>query len=164
LGKRKKDIIRFGQQGEKEMKIPELKITADVVMKFEFQQVMMKLVNTATDNKKACAIHHISKEVEKHVDQFKSEFKKDILEKYAQKDEHGKYLNDEGQYKIDPKCFADYKTATEAFGKKTAIVKWKPLTPSVLSDIKMSAKEIDLLGELFSEQEGPGLESINQSN
>ena len=40
-----------------------------------------------------------------------------------------------------------------------ATIAWRPLTPDTLSEIKVTAKELDLLGDLYTEENGPGVPS-----
>jgi hypothetical protein len=137
-----------------------LKVKYSVVGSFEFQNLMERLKREKVDNYSACQIHHILKEVQKGRDQITAEFKSEILEKFAKKDEAGKIISEspEQPYDVADENVEAYKEATEAFGKKDIEVNWTPLNHQHLTKIQLSADDINLLGELFSEEmQGPGI-------
>lgn len=130
------------------------------IKSFEFAQLIAKLSNTPTINVRANHIRHIVKELNKAGDQISEEYKKDILEVYATRDEKGEIVRPEG----DPNGFTpdeakqkEFLEAQEKFGERKAKINWRPLTPDTLTDIKLTAKELDLLGDLFTEENGPGV-------
>lgn len=144
-----------------------LKIKYQKVGSFEFQQLIEKLKNAQVDNFSACQIHHIIKEVKKGRDKLTAEFKADILDKYATKDESGKILtpSQERPYDIPDDQIEAYTKATEEFGEREMEINWSPLNHQHLQGVKISAAEIEALGELFSEEQaGPGIPMMGQDS
>jgi hypothetical protein len=141
---------------KKEM--PKLKIKRGALMSFDMNNLLQKLVNTPTSNKNASHINHIYKEAKRNEDELRALFKKEVVEIHAVKLENGKVdTTPEGGYKVDPAKQKKHDDAMNAFLDQDAFIEWSPIRPSHLSDIKVTAKEIGLLGELYDENEGPGL-------
>ena len=138
----------------------EIKMKYKDLGSFEFTQVIQKLANTPMSAQKANHIRHVVKEVRKAKEQIIAEYKKDVMEVFGERDEKGALKLPEGE----PVGFVPKEAeisavdkANEAFGEREAIIKWRPLTPSTISDVKLTAMELDLLKDLFSEEEGPGV-------
>lgn len=138
-----------------EVKVPYLALSS-----FEFAQVMQKITSVPTSNANANHIRKIMNEIEAARKIISEAYKTEIMEKYAKKNEAGELIRPEG----DPAGFVtedgkaeEYAQAETEFAKRMAIIKWRPMTPKTLADIKISAKELNLLGALFTEEEGPGL-------
>lgn len=147
--------------------IKPIKLTAKVVMSFEFAQLMMKLHNSPTSNIKAGHINHIYSEIEKYAKPLRETFKKDIIDVYAEKDEKGNLVPFEGAggegFKIIEGKIEEFHKASEAYENTPVEIKWRPLTPDTLADIRLTGKEIQLLGPLYVEENGPGLPPHLQS-
>jgi hypothetical protein len=134
------------------------RMTYKSVMSFEFTNLVQKLVNTPTSNKNASHIHKIYKALDAAGTKIREEFKAEVLSKFALKDENGGIKTDEhGTYEPDPAQMEEYNKAMTEFEARECVIDWRPLTPDTLSDVKVTAKEIDLLGPLYSEQNGPGV-------
>ncbi len=133
----------------------------------QFLMLVQKISNTQTSGKNASHIRHIVRGLTDARNQMATEHKKEIVEVYAQKDENGKIKapedNKDGFIPADDKK-EECDKASEAFFNREATIDWKPLAPSTLSDVRLSAREIDLLGELYSEHEGPGLPGLGPSD
>ncbi len=129
-----------------------------------FQQLMMKLANTPTTNYNAAKIHWVTKAFKKAQEQITSEFKAEFIEKFGQKGEDGKLLNNE--FNIMEGKEIEYQEAIKVFEAKTYDFVCRPLSVDVLSDIKITATEIELLGDLFTEKRGPGvpMNAVEHSN
>lgn len=127
---------------------------------FEFQSLMEKLVSTPTSNKNACMIRHVYNEAKRARTQISEEYKRDIMEAFAERDENGEIKRPEGDpggFMPDPKRLEEFKKSQDDFGLREFVFEWGPLRPSHISDMKVSAKELNILGDLFNEDEGPGL-------
>lgn len=89
-----------------------------------------------------------------------------ILAKYAEKNEDGTVKRNEGDvnsFTLVEDKKEEWQKALEDFGKNEIEVtmEWRPLTPDALSDIRLSAAELELLGDFFTDQEGPGVPQTN---
>lgn len=145
-----------------------IKLKYSQVMNFDFTNVMHKIASKDTDNKKACHINRVVRSVQKGRDQAMADFQSKVADVYGQKDEAGKLVRPQaephGFIPVDGKEDEILK-AQEELGETEFEVIAKPLTLSVLSDVKMSAKDIHALGPLFSEEEevqGPGVPHLVQ--
>lgn len=145
-----------------------IKLEFNTMSSFEFASLVQKLASSPTSNKSACAIARVVRELEKAQKLISETYQKEVVEVFGKKGEDGKVIRPEGDpngyeplememEKFDEKLAA----ALEVFGKHEFEVNAKPLTPSVLADIKISAKEINMLKGLFTEDEaqatGPGV-------
>lgn len=142
----------------------EVVMTYNEIGSFEMANLMGKLENTPTHNENARRIHKVTKSYRAFVAQMQKAYKTDIMEKYGKKDDKGVLIpasqdNPNGFDIIEGKE-EEFKKEQEAFGSNT--VTFKPdnfygLTPAILTDVKMTAKEIELLGPLYVEENGPGV-------
>ncbi len=142
------------------MKVPKIKITYSELANQDMHNLLEKLLNTPiTLNKNACAIHRVAGQLEKKIIEIRKAFTSDILEKYAIKDEKGKMQYDPqtGMATPDPECAEEYNKAVKEFDSMECEFQVRPLVPSNLVDVKLTAKEIGLLRGFFVEQDGPGL-------
>lgn len=127
---------------------------------FDFTQVMTRVANHQTLPQKALHIRRLIKELERNRTIIHEEFKKEIMEVFGQKNEDGTLKTPEGapgEYIPIEEKTEEMVKAQESFGKKLATLNWRPLTPDTLGDLKLSAKEIEILGPLLTEENGPGL-------
>lgn len=145
------------------MDLPKLKVKYKMARGESFSMLFAKLANTATTNQRAAHIRRIMKGLEAVHKQIMEEFKTEILSVYAVKKEDGNIaFKDERESDfdlIDGKA-EEYNKALAEFGEREGIIEWRPLTPDTLSDVKLSARELDLLGDLFSEENGPGIPQL----
>ena len=150
------------------METPAIKLKYETIGSEAFAMLMQKISNTQTNNKAASHINHIIKEVERVREHIKDEYLKEIREGFAKRDADGKIDlidKDGNNHKDQPNWFdvedakmAELNKATEEFHQREAVINWRPLTPSTLEDVNLSAREINLLGDLYSEIEvGPGV-------
>lgn len=138
----------------------EVKIAYEQVGGFEFAQVIQKIAAVPTTTAAANHIRRVINEIEAARKQISAEYKTEIMEKYGKRNEAGELARPEGDtqgFDPDETKMDEFIEAQKEFGKRTATIKWRPLTPKTLNDVKLSAKELNLLGPLFSEDEGPGL-------
>lgn len=128
---------------------------------FEFTQAMQKIGSTPTTAQKAAQIRRITKEIEAARKVVVAEFERDIMQVYGAKNEDGTLKRPEGE----PTGFEplegkheEIMSAQTAFGEREVTLNiLRPLTPATLSDMKLSAKDLDALKGLFSEEDGPGV-------
>lgn len=143
-----------------EKNVPTVKMKYSEVSAFEFVQTMQKISNTPVDNKTACAIKKVVKVLDQANEGIRKEFKDTMVEKFAKRDEAGAIVVPKGNpvgFDIDEAKTEEFMKAQEEFGGKETELKCHPLSPTHLKDIKLSAKELSLLGPLFTEEEGPGV-------
>lgn len=138
----------------------EVKLEYQKISSFEFTQTMQKIANVATNNRAASHIRHVIKALDPARKEMGDAYIKEIMEVFGVKNEDGTLQRPEGEpqgFIPDETRTEEFLKAQEEFGKRIFIVKWRPLTPDTLVDIKLSAKELDVLGDLYSEENGPGL-------
>lgn len=130
---------------------------------FEFASTIQKIGAKETSNKNACAISRVVKALDGGRKLIQDRFQTDIAEKFGKRGEDGKLIRPENEpngYDLIDGKEKELGEAVEAFGENTFEITVNPLTPSVLADHKLSANDIRMLGDLFSEDEppqGPGL-------
>lgn len=144
------------------MEIKNPKVKFSTLNSEPFNLLMQKIVNQPTQNIKAMHINHVVKEIQRHLDEGVKAYRVDIVDVFAQKDEAGKIINgpDTGNFKIIEGKEKEFAETHKKFMEREVEIKWRPLTPDTLSDVRMSAQEIELLGELLIEQNGPGVPDI----
>lgn len=123
-----------------------------------------KIGNTPlANNKTACMIRGVIKEVRKHQEAIRDAYKKEILEAFAKKNDKGELFhpdNNPEAYDVDETRIEEFKKVQEEFGKRNVTLTYGPLRPAHLEGIMLSANEIDALGDLFVEDDGPGLSVV----
>jgi hypothetical protein len=148
----------------------EIRIKYLTIGSFEFNTVMQKLVRTQTNNKAATHIKQVSKRVDAGRKKIHEEYMTEIVPKYAKKNEDGtidRTGGNEGDLNFfTPKdeLMQEFLKAQEEFGKRELVIDWRPLTPSCLEDVSISAHELDAIGEVYTEEEGPGVPSLHSVN
>lgn len=127
---------------------------------FELGQVIQKIASTPTSTSKAAAIRKLVKAVQEVRVKAADEWKEQIFEKYSKRDDKGVIVRP----KDDPNGFEPDETRAEEmhkaqteFDNKLAELSISPLNPMILSDVKLSAADLERLGALFSEEAGPGI-------
>lgn len=117
-----------------------------------------KLSNTPTHNVKASHIRRLLKLTMIAHSVLVDEHKK-LVEEFGKKGEDGNLVmmpEDPQRFQIKEGVEKDFEKAMQAFDDKIAEIKEKPLNADTLSDIRMSAKEIELLGPLYTDEGGAG--------
>lgn len=130
------------------------------IKNFDFSNLIAKLSNTATTNNRANHIRHVLKEYNKCIDQISEEFKTEVADKFAVKDEAGKIVapeNDPNGFSVIEGQEEAFQEACKEFGLKVCVINYRPLTPDTLADVKLTPKELNLLGDLYTEENGPGV-------
>ena len=125
------------------------KVTYQQMGSRAFQMAVQKLNSSVTDGLTAYKIKKVTSKLKSHREIISEEYKKEIAEVYAKRDEHGKYNMDNWVPEED-KQEAMIK-AQDAFGLKELFIDRFPLTFSDLKDIKMSAEEQEALGTMFDD-------------
>lgn len=129
-----------------------------------FKILIHKLIQTQTTQESAYHINKIFKEINRLGNEYSKAFN-EFKEKYGQKNEDGTFAlgrNDEGLEVPDSwvpqeNLKADLDKAMKELNEEEVTVKYRPLTPAALKDMKISAYELELLGELYSPENGPGV-------
>jgi hypothetical protein len=139
---------------------PTIKMKYEDIGNFEFAQSIQKIGSANTSSYNASRICKLMKQLQKARNEIHESFTKDMLERYAQRNEDGTIKRPEG----DPNGFTplddkveEYTKEQEAFGKRLYEFTCAPLNPSILQDVKLSARDIETLKDLFIEESGPGL-------
>lgn len=132
---------------------PKIKIKYSEISSFEFAQAMQKIASTPVDTKTACAIRRVAKKVEKALADIRDEYKVKFIDVWGKKDETGKIIppadgNPSG-FEVPDEKADEFIKAQEAFGKSEIELDVRPLTKDELKDIRLSAKELDCLRDLF---------------
>lgn len=125
------------------------KLTYADLSNFNFQKAMQKIENAPTDGFTAYRINKIVRDLKKGRDQISAEYRKDIMEVFAKKDENGKY--DENTFQPMEDKIEEFKIAQEAFGKKELHIEQNSLSIADIKDIKISAAEMDALKGAFDD-------------
>ncbi len=151
------------------MKMPELKYKE--VGSFEFASLIQKIANQPTNNQAASHINKIVKQITAARELIHEQYMKEIREKFAMRKEDGTVdttgagPGEDMYFNVTPDKMEEFKKAQDEFGMRLFSLNWRPLTPSTLKDVQLSAKDIDTLGELYTDEEGPGvprLESVKK--
>lgn len=125
------------------------KLTYADLSNFNFQKAMQKIENAPTDGFTAYRINKIVRDLKKGRDQISAEYRKDIMEVFAKKDENGKY--DENTFQPMEDKIEEFKIAQEAFGKRELHIEQNSLSIADIKDIKISAAEMDALKGAFDD-------------
>lgn len=127
----------------------------------EFQTLVAKLGRAPTQVARANRIKVFLDGIDKVWEDIHEEFKSQLLEKYATKDDTGKLVIDEaGNYKIPEENQAAFNEAYAEFQKKSVDVECLPLTADTLADIKLTGRDLQLLGDIYVNETGPGVPHI----
>lgn len=127
------------------------KVTYSKMSSFQFQKVLQKLETAATDGFTAYRIRKIATKLKSYREQIANEYKKQIMDKYAKRDEKGEY-KEEDFVPMEDKV-NEYNKALEDFGKNEVFVDRHPLTIADIKDIKITAEEMEAMGEMFDDSD-----------
>lgn len=132
----------------------------------EFSQVVMKIAYTPTTVEKANALRKIVRFIEKEKGNITTQYKTEIMDKYFQKNADGTYVIDETTREyvyLKAGTEKDVEKATTEFNERTLVIEM-PFRPHLLTDVKsITAKEMEVLGDFYAEEEGPGLPNFQSS-
>lgn len=130
---------------------------------FEFNQALAKVANAQLPTAKALAVRKILKGIQEVREQMSKDYKQNILEKYAQKDEKDptKFAhpeNDPNGFIFSEENQAVMMKENEAFGDTEVTVNAPfKLNETLLEGVKFSARELEMLNFIMSEEAGPGV-------
>lgn len=128
---------------------------------FDFGNLMAKLSNTPTVNARANHIRHVIKEYQRCEKEISDQFDEEIVKVFSLKNEDGttklEEVGNPNSFQIDPDKQDAFTEASKVFGDKEIAINYRPFTPDTLADIKLTAKELNILGDLFTEESGPGI-------
>ena len=134
--------------------IPKFTMKFKDIMSFDFEQALQKIQHTPTTNKNACAIHKVVQAMKKQREVIVNRYKAEFTDVYAQKDDKGEIIfQPNGAWLPADDKAEEFKAKHDAFEAEEFTVQVRPLTPSVLVDVKLSARDIEVLGALFSEED-----------
>lgn len=145
-----------------------VKLKYSEISSFQFQQAVQKIAATPTHGQKASLIHKTTKAVGQARTQISKEFQDELVPEFAKKDAEGKIIRPEGEpngFEPDETREAEFLKAQEAFGERwIELPKISPYTLDTLSDIKVSAQDLEALKGLYTgnlEDEGkPSLSAV----
>lgn len=143
------------------------------VAPFEFQTIQQKIEMTPTTVAKAAVLRHVIKNIKEMRKKMSEEYTKEVMEKFGKKGEDGQFLRDEehpDRILLATDTAEDrelvQKANDEFYAREYSFAVPTLLNPYYLSEVKMTAKEVELLGPLFTEEfeHGPGIPSDSNSN
>lgn len=123
-------------------------------------EVMQKLANTQTNNRAASHINKILKRVQAAREKISALYKEEIMPEFFAKDAEGNWVinQDTQEYTLKEGVTAEQLAEKmKEFNTRTIEIDWRPLGPSALVDVKLSARDLNALGDLYTEQDGPGI-------
>lgn len=141
---------------------PVIKVTFAELAKIN-PMLIEKLSKTPTTVTRASHLREIVQQVSNQKALVHERYQ-DIAKKFGKVDEKGKFETAENAFGFSLKegvTDAQVVEAIEEFDKNTVEIKGRPLTPDTLNDIRFSAVEIEQLGSLYTNVNGPGLPHLN---
>jgi hypothetical protein len=133
---------------------------------FELSQAIAKIDHAQTTSQKAGQIHQLVKRIKAGREKIHNEYEKEIIKPFGEVDKKtGKVppnQNLPGGFEMKEGVMEDFQKAFDTFEKRHVEIDWRPFNPEMLSDVKLSAHEIDLLGDLYTPNAGPGVPEMTQ--
>lgn len=119
----------------------------------EFAIALHKVCQTPVENQAACAIRKVSKALNDARELISKEYATEIAERFGVKGEDGKLVpaKDGSLFTVDETKREEFVKVQEEFGQKVLDLKCFPLTPNDLRDIKLSGRDLEVMGELFDD-------------
>lgn len=150
------------------MKTPEIKIKRGMLADERFKMLVSKIIQTQTTQNEAYHINKFFKEVTRLSKEYAEKFN-EFKDKFAQKTEDGKFAlgrDDENREVPDSwmpreEAKAELDKAIKDLHDEEVLFKFRPLTSVTLKDVKVSAYELELLGDLYSPENGPGVPGLH---
>ncbi len=132
-----------------------IKIPYEELGKQSFQQAVMKLANSTFKDPRAFAIKHFTKELREGFVQMRDTYKKDIEEKYLEKDE-AKVNTKGAELNLPFNCKegleADCKGSLDSFGKNYITVERKKISAALLFEVnEWTPRELEALELIIDE-------------
>lgn len=124
-----------------------MKIKYNEISTFAFQTAMQKLSAAPVDGRTAYDIKLMNSALKKAREQVADEYKKEIIEVYAKRDENGKY--NEEQFEPQEEKLKEFEAAQEAFGEREIEIDRPMFTAHHIQSVKLSALELEGLGQVF---------------
>lgn len=122
-----------------------------------------KLSKTPTTVTRAAHLREIVQQVSNQKEVVHTRYQ-EIAKKYGKVDEKGDFTRSENAFGFELKdgiTTDEVEAAIKEFDKNEVEIKGRPLTPDTLNDIRFSAVEIEQLGALYTNVNGPGLPHLN---
>ncbi len=130
-----------------------VKMKYSEIMGFPFSQAIQKIASTPTHGAKAAQIHKVIKQLSAARKEIQKQFWNDIAEVYGKRDEAGKLVRpdgDEAGFEPIEEKKEELLAAQEAFGNSEVAFNAQPFSLQTLEDVKISAKDLEALGALFT--------------
>lgn len=127
-----------------------IKMSYHEMSNFQFQSAKQKLENAPTDGHTAYRISKIVRELDAKRKEIADEYRKDIIEVFAKRDEKGEYS--EHDWTPDESRQEEFTKAQEDFGNREFTVRRPKLTAHDVRDAKLSAAELTQLGPILDEE------------
>jgi hypothetical protein len=146
-----------------------MKVTRGMLFDERFRVLVQKLIGAQTSGNNAYEINKLNSELKKKGQESEALIKSEFMEKFAQRDESGKIIlmKDQDGNEI-PRTWApieekktELDTLVDKFYQEEVELKCRPLRPATIADIKLSAFELELLGEIYQHENGPGLPGLH---
>lgn len=142
-----------------------IKLKYSEISSFAFAQAVQKISSTPTHGQKASLIHKVTKQLGFIRENISKEYQADIVQVYGKKDAEGKIIRPAGEpngFEPVEETQEAFEKAQEAFGDRTAELNVNPMTLELLSDMKVSAQDLEALRGLYAgnsddAQNGPGV-------
>lgn len=142
----------------------EIKVKRAQLADERFKMLVSKIIQTQTTQNEAYHINKFFKEVTRLSQEYADKFNI-FKDQFAKKTEDGKYelgRDDENREVPDSwmpreEAKADLDKAIKDLHEEEVLFKFRPLTPATLKDVKISAYELELLGDLYTAENGPGV-------
>lgn len=144
-----------------------VKLKYSELSSFGFAQAMQKITTTPTHGQKASVLHKLGKSLGFARERISKEYQAQLVETYGKRDDLGKIIRPEGE----PLGFEpiegkeeEFAKAQEAFGDNMIELDVRPLTLEILSDMKISAQDLEALKGLYignTDETGPGVPGDN---
>lgn len=145
-----------------------VKLKYSELSSFGFAQAMQKIASTPTHGTKASQIHKISKQLTFARERISKEYQDQLVQTYGKKDENGKVIRPEGEpmgFEPIEEMAEEFATAQEKFGENVVELTVQPMSLDLLSDIKVSAQDLEALRGLYvgndGAEAGPGVPTNN---
>jgi len=124
-----------------------IKTTYQQISNFQFQSAMHKLSSAPTDGHTAYFIKQMNAALKPLRERIVKEYESDVMEKFAQRDEHGKFDKQTFQPIADKE--EEFKKAQDEFEARTVEIDRPQLPARILKDVRLSALELEALDPIL---------------
>jgi hypothetical protein len=131
-----------------------MKLKYSKIMNFAFAQAIQKLTAAPTHGQAASAFHKLAKAITRARAQIQKEYQEKVAGVFGKKDEAGALIRPEGEpngFEPIEEKMGEFEAAQAAFGETEIEVDAPSITLQLIGDIKVSAQDLDALGNLYPE-------------